>query len=159
MGCKGSQVQILSPRPILTRASRGHCGHVCATLSADRVKRPKAIGYARPGGIPVLQERVTPRPRARRQSLPPAPPLPKGPPSRESVYSDALNADIDACKKRGDYAPPVRCYTKLSPAKCEDYALEMISGRPDMRRKWLLCVRSCATASVWSRTFGECAAP
>jgi len=59
--------------------------------------------------------------------------------------------------KRGDYDPSVLCFPKLSPSKCEDAALAMVAGRD--RRTWFLCVRSCATASLWSRTFGECAAP
>lgn len=90
--------------------------------------------------------------------LEPSPPAPKPRPSREDIYFDALNARIRECTDRGDYDPSVLCYPKLTPAKCEESALAMF-GRSDERRTWFLCVRSCATESLWSRTFGECAAP
>lgn len=63
----------------------------------------------------------------------------------EDEYYDALETRIRECAARGDYDPAVLCWSKLSPAKCEDEALAMIAGAGD-GRAWYLCVRSCATA-------------
>lgn len=85
----------------------------------------------------------------------------------ESMANDSKNAFKDVfdnanrCKLQNNYKDnPFLCYIKAAPHKCENEMIEFLSSAVELRdnaqRKLFICIATCAEASIYSRTFGEC---
>ena len=79
----------------------------------------------------------------------PTPPPERAPSPEDIYYRNVLDAARE-CVRGKDHSP-VTCWAKASPKKCESLTYDTTE-----RRSWMLCVRTCADASLWSRNFGEC---
>ena len=69
----------------------------------------------------------------------------------EFKYIGAVREAAQKCIRKKDSSPLV-CYVRATPSKCQIFVPKML----DELTPWAVCVKSCATASVWSSTFGEC---
>lgn len=79
---------------------------------------------------------------------------PPPPPNPAAVYlRETMQAANDCRKDGGDI---MACFIEASPARCKQSAIDFIGKAPSGRRSWILCVRSCASAGLWSSTVGDC---
>ncbi len=69
----------------------------------------------------------------------------------ELKYTRVVIAVAQKCIRKKDSTPLV-CYVRATPSKCQSFVPKMF----DELTPWAVCVRSCARASVWSVTFGDC---
>lgn len=79
----------------------------------------------------------------------PTPPADYEPTPEDNYFKNVVDSARE-CVRRSDHSP-VTCWAKASPQKCESLTYDLAE-----RRSWMLCVRTCADAGVWSRNFGEC---
>lgn len=131
----------LSQDPAAERAPR--CVKAIAGRCTDWVTPPP--GYAWDDG-----NRPTPvTPAAASQPRQQAAPVD----AESQYYSDTLAAESDCERDGGDR---MNCYVTASPHRCKQTAVSMVGDPSGFQRTWTMCVRSCGTATAWSRTFGDC---
>ncbi len=73
----------------------------------------------------------------------------------EREYWNAVLERARSCAKAREFSPPVLCFLKSTPKKCHSVVYDALLGGGE-KRKWYLCVISCADAGWYSRTFGDC---
>lgn len=79
---------------------------------------------------------------------------PVGAADRELELQEQVSQDaIDCIRTGGNQAD---CFVKASPKRCATQAVGLVSDRSLWQRNWVVCVRSCAEAGLWSRTVGDC---
>lgn len=79
-------------------------------------------------------------------------PKPKLTPQQEYVRS--IRNAASRCRQNGGALEV--CWSKASPAKCEQLVYAAMTGKGDKMRAWHLCTATCFDAGYWSSTFGKC---
>lgn len=79
---------------------------------------------------------------------------PVGAADRELDFQKQVYQDVMDCVSAG--GNQADCFVMASPKRCTTQAVGMVSDRGLWQRNWLVCVRSCADAGLWSRTLGDC---
>ena len=89
---------------------------------------------------------------ADRAATPTPPAVPANDPG-VAFYSATLDAEAECERGGGDR---MNCYVEASPRRCKQTAVSLVGNPSEFLRTWTMCVRSCGTANVWSRTLGDC---